>query len=94
MAAWGTILNSKVVYWYYTKISSEIRGGFVRFIAEYVSQIPVPPNTKPETIEALVNKILLKKAKDPLANVSKLEHQIDLLVYELYGLTEDEKKIV
>ena len=75
------ILNSKVVYWYYTKFSSQIRGGFVRFIAQYVSQIPVPITSKPDDIEALVNKILQVKSKDPMADVTKLERQIDQQIY-------------
>ena len=41
------LLNSKAVFWFYTKTSTQIRGGFVRFIAQYVSQIPIP-SIKPE----------------------------------------------
>ena len=66
----------------------------MRFKSIYVEQIPIPFCSAPEAIEALVNKILLTKSKDAKADVAKLEHQIDLLVYELYGLTEDEKKII
>ncbi len=33
-------------------------------------------------------------AKDSKADVSKLEHQIDQLVYQLYGLTPEEIAIV
>jgi len=38
--------------------------------------------------------ILIAKSKDPLANVSKLEHQIDQLVYQLYDLTPEEINII
>jgi hypothetical protein len=41
-----------------------------------------------------VDKILLAKSKDPRDDVSKLEHQIDLLVYQLYNLTPEEIKII
>ncbi|MDP1713707.1 MAG: hypothetical protein Q8L41_03095 [Anaerolineales bacterium] len=34
------------------------------------------------------------KSVNPQADTSKLESKIDQLVYELYGLTEDEVKIV
>ena len=34
--------------------------------------------------------ILSTKSKDPKADVSKLEHQINQLVYQLYGLTDEE----
>jgi len=43
---------------------------------------------------ALVHQILAAKQKDPHANTSDLEHQIDKMVYELYGLTPEEVEIV
>ncbi|MFA4836702.1 MAG: TaqI-like C-terminal specificity domain-containing protein [Dehalococcoidia bacterium] len=88
------LLNSQAVFWFYAKTSSQIRGGFVRFIAQYVSQIPVPVNSDPKPIESLVGQILAAKAKDPTADVSALEGEIDQLVYQLYGLTEEEIGIV
>jgi hypothetical protein len=42
----------------------------------------------------LVNQILLIKKENPSANVSDIENQIDKLVYELYGLTDDEIRII
>jgi hypothetical protein len=38
--------------------------------------------------------ILTTKKTTPQADTSALEREIDLLVYVLYGLTEDEIKIV
>ena len=42
----------------------------------------------------MVDKILSLKKSDPQADTSVLEAEIDRMVYELYGLTEDEIKIV
>ena len=47
-----------------------------------------------EKIETLVDQILIKKTKDNSADTSDLESQIDQLVYQLYGLAEEEIKIV
>jgi len=41
-----------------------------------------------------VNKILTIKKSDPTADITTLEKEIDQLVYALYGLTEEEIKIV
>lgn len=41
-----------------------------------------------------VDKILEMKNSNPNADTSKLEYEIDKMVYKLYGLTEDERKIV
>lgn len=40
------------------------------------------------------HQILAPKQSDPNANTSDLEQQIDRLVYELYGLSEEEIKII
>ncbi len=45
-------------------------------------------------IEAPVDKILETKNQNPSADISHLEKQIDQLVYELYGLTQEEIKII
>ena len=90
------LLKSKAVFWFYTKTSTQIRGGFVRFIAQYVSQIPIP-SIKPEQkvlIGKIVNQILDTKRADPNADVSKLENEIDQIVYLLYDLTPEEIDIV
>ena len=90
------LLNSKAVFWFYTKTSTQIRGGFVRFIAQYVSQIPIP-SIKPEQkvlIGKIVNQILDTKRTAPDIDVSELENQIDQIVYLLYDLTPEEIAIV
>lgn len=88
------LLNSQAVFWFYTKISTQIRGGFVRFIAQYVSQIPIPETGDPRPIEALVERILALKRANPAADVSVLEAEIDQHVYALYGLSAEEIEIV
>ena len=60
----------------------------------YVSPLPIPTQPKGEKITELVERILAAKAKNPQADTSPLEKEIDELVYQLYGLTEEEKNIV
>ena len=90
------LLNSKLVFWFYTKTSTQIRGGFVRFIAQYVSQIPIPnidPSQK-ALLENLVDKILSARRSTTDADVTALENEIDRVVYSLYDLTREEIAIV
>ena len=59
-------------------------------------KLPIP-DVIPEQqapIIALVDKILNAKRADLEADVSNLEKEIDKLVYDLYGLTDDEIAIV
>jgi adenine-specific DNA-methyltransferase len=88
------VLNSKLLYWFYTKLSSQIQNGFVRFIAQFVSQIPIATPANPKKLESLVTKILAAKRADPRGDTSALEEEIDQLVYQLYGLTQEEIDIV
>jgi len=91
-----SVLNSTVSTYFYSKLSSTVRGGYLRFIYQYLSQIPIPkPNqSNREAIEERVEKILAAKRRDPKANTTALEREIDQIVYKLYGLTEEEIKIV
>ena len=54
--------------------------------------IPIPDvtSTQQEPVINLVDRILKAKSADPEADVTVLEWDINDLVYELYGLTEDE----
>lgn len=53
-------------------------------------RVPLPNEKQEKDICDLLNKIIKKKTADTNANTSELESQIDVLVYDLYGLTEAE----
>lgn len=57
---------------------------------------PITPSNKGivEKIEHIVEKILSAKKQNPAADTSQPEREIDQLVYQLYGLTDDEIKII
>ena len=56
--------------------------------------IIIPKPEQQQSIVSLANRIFSIKKTDSNADTSKLEQEIDKLVYELYGLTEDEVKVV
>lgn len=87
------LLNSVVFYFFYRNTTNSIRGGYMRFFTQYVEQFSIPQQPSPE-IESLVTTILAKKKADPAADTSVEENRIDDLVFELYGLTEEEIQIV
>lgn len=88
------ILNSSVVTWLFEKCLPKLQNGYFEPNAVLMKDFPIPVTTSPETIEELVNKILVTKSKDSKADVTKLEHQIDQLVYQLYDLTSEEIELV
>jgi type I restriction-modification system DNA methylase subunit len=88
------ILNSSVVTWLFDKTLAKLQNGFYEPSAVFMKDFPIPINTSQGDIENIVDKILSTKAKDPKADVSEIEHQIDQLVYQLFGLTLEEIVVV
>lgn len=89
-------LNSKALQYYY---SSKFRSDtelFPKIRIKQAKQLPIPTATptQQQPIVALVDKILVAKKANPQADTGAWEREIDELVYELYGLTEDEVKVV
>lgn len=89
-------LNSKALQYYY---SSKFRSDtelFPKIRIKQAKQLPIPTATpaQQQPIIALVDKILAAKKANSQADTSAWEREIDKLVYELYGLTEDEVKVV
>lgn len=90
------LINSKLINWYYTNQFTNESTLTVNLSKEYLSQIPIIILTSIEqkpTIDK-VEQILYIKKENPLAETQKLEQEIDAMVYELYGLSEEEIKIV
>ena len=86
------VMNSK----YASVLLTNNRGGDYHITPEHIRNIPIPSATpaQQEPIIALVDKILAAKKANPQADTSKEEAEIDTLVYNLYGLTDDEIAII
>jgi hypothetical protein len=78
------VLNSEAVNEFYTNLSSQVRGDYLRFIYQYVAQIPIPdaPKAEKKAIERLVQKCLDARGE----NCEQWEREIDERVAALYGL--------
>jgi len=83
------LLNSKLTNWYFSNnfIDYNIK-------PKYIEQLPLPKSLESNRIENIINQILAAKNSAPSADTTVLEAEIDQLVYQLYGLTEDEIKVV
>ena len=87
------ILNSSVTFFLFRNILPMLRGGFYEPSFVYFKDFPIPDSTSSE-IESKVDQILSLKKENPQADTSALEREIDLMVYALYGLSEEEIEIV
>ena len=90
------VLNSNIVWNYLCQNTAVLgdsqKGGRLRLKRQYVSQIPIPTAPEPDriAIEALVQKCLDAKGQ----GVEEWEAEIDDRVAHLYGLTDEEIKII
>jgi len=97
-----SLLNSRLYYfWLYHR--GKRKGEALELYQKPLSEIPIKkiPKDKQKPFTDLVDKILsITKLEDYLTNSSKqakvkeYERQIDQMVYELYGLTKEEIKVV
>ena len=86
------LLNAKLIRWFLRKTAPTSGMGTLRWKKAYVETIPIPKLSAREQYPfiELMEHILTAKATDLNADVSATEAEIDLRVYELYGLTAPE----
>ena len=90
------ILNSKPIFFFF-KLGAVIWGkDGIKWFGEYFDSIPIKQITEedqqPFTDKA--NQILELKKADAKADTSKLEEEIDQMVYEIYNLSDEEIAII
>jgi hypothetical protein len=90
------LVNSKLVWLYLNQVASKLQGGALAMQSPYVLSIPIPKMNQSESQELtlLADRILAAKQTDPRADTSALEAEVDRLVYGLYGLGEEEIRII
>jgi len=89
-----TLLNSRLCGYMIESMAALRAQNYLEFKPMYVERIPIriPSEEERKQIEAVVTDIL--KLKQQGEDTTILEREIDQLVYELYGLTEEEIAIV
>ncbi len=106
------ILNSRLWNFLFKTVSSEIRGGFLRWKRQYMAPLPIrtinPSDSADRAMHdemvALVERMLrlhgekeqagARPAGELEGDIRRTDAAIDALVYRLYGLTDEEIKIV
>ena len=86
------VLNSTLVTWFMQSSALTTGMGLTQWKKFAVERIPIPKISaeEQEPFIGLVDEILAAKSADATANTEPLEWQLDRLVYDLYGLTEEE----
>lgn len=107
------LLNSALMTHFYKTLSATYRGGYLRFIYQYVVELPIrvldlsspAERAQHDALVAQVERMLalhvelaaarLPQAKEQLQRqIAATDREIDRQVYALYGLTEEEVRVV
>ncbi|TAH19898.1 MAG: hypothetical protein EAZ08_07495 [Cytophagales bacterium] len=89
------ILNSKLLGWYNYHTSPKAKKGlFPKILVNDVRNLPIPnlELEEQQLLISLVNQVLSLKSQNQ--DTSLLEEDIDEAVYQIYGMTEEEIKII
>ena len=90
------ILNSQLIKYYLQSKASLKAGGYYSYSSKVLNDAPIPniERLNSSDLEAKSVKIQSLKKSEIQHDTTALESEIDQLVYELYGLTEEEIGIV
>lgn len=91
------IINSRLIsFWFIHKFGKLQRGIFPQFKVNELAIFPIVKDRAlyKNQIVQLVKKIMDSKISDQKTDTTKWDCQIDQMVYELYGITKEEIKIV
>jgi adenine-specific DNA-methyltransferase len=91
------LLNSCLMSYYFkVNTAKAVRQMFPKIILEDLRKFPIKAIAmeSQQDFISLVDQMVKEKKEDPAADTSELEKELDQLVYQLYGLTEEEIKIV
>lgn len=96
------LINSKLISFWYTNYYNSLKmaGGYINVNSNEIKKIPCPRELFMQSSKSrcqiinFVDKILQVKQSNFKTDTSQVETEIDKLVYQLYGLTEEEIAIV
>ncbi len=90
------ILSSRLISYFIKNYYDEANDDFPQIKVGQLKSIPIPYSSKSmeNVIDSLVRRIMELKSIESTTEVNSVELEIDQLVYELYGITEEEIKII
>ena len=85
-----------MIEFYLHKVAPVKQGGYFSYGATVLENIPLnyPRGIIKDNILELVEQVISSLKYNLAADTSAIESEIDHLVYQLYGLTEEEIKII
>jgi len=102
------LLNSRLLDFFYRNILASYRGGYLRFIYQYMVKIPIVITATKQSHQKLISLVenmlslheQLASVREPQErtilqrSINSIDDEIDNVVYEIYGLNSEEIKII
>ncbi len=93
------LLNSKLIDFYYKNKfkSTHVGGGYLDLRGVQIKKLPIklPDEKQAKRIKELVERIMqFYKEGKPEQQIKNIDYEIDEEIYRLYGITEEEQKII
>ncbi|MDP2628442.1 MAG: N-6 DNA methylase [Nanoarchaeota archaeon] len=90
------ILNSKLMS-YFVKKTGKKKGNSIEYFADFLKHLPIkiPSEAQAKKIKELVERIMrFHKEEKSEQDIKNVDYEIDEEIYKLYGMTEEEKKVI
>lgn len=88
------LLNSRLLKYYFGFIGVMTAGGAYTLKCATIESLPIILSENLHPIINIVTEILTLKTENPSGDTREQESAIDRMVYDLYGITEEERRII
>jgi adenine-specific DNA-methyltransferase len=89
------IANSSLMWWFLKNTGDTLQGDARRFKTNYLNPFPLPEHVSEAAQQPFIKLVeVIITAKQNNTNTDQLEAEVDAMVYALYGLNDDEIKLV
>ena len=86
------ILNSKLCWWFMSNTGTVLAQGYYRYKPAYLKPLPIPQISKETDSE--IKSLVAALAKQDASNRKFLEREIDIAIYNLYSINDDDIELI
>ena len=86
------ILNSKLCWWFMSNTGTVLAQGYYRYKPAYLKPLPIPQISKETDSE--IKSLVAGLAKQDASNRRFLERKIDIAIYNLYSINDDDIELI
>ena len=86
------ILNSKLCWWFMSNTGTVLAQGYYRYKPAYLKPLPIPQISKETDSE--IKSLVAGLAKQDASNRRFLERKIDIAIYDLYSINDDDIELI